>query len=85
MSENEPPKKLPKTSTQEKWMKRHSWLLFTRDGMKCELCIKWEDSIKGSKNFQRAFLDGLINYNSSAASEHKKTDQHLQSIERQED
>ena len=85
MFENEPPKKLPKTSTQEKWKKRHSWLLFTRDGMKCELCVKWEDSIKCCKNFQRAFLDGSANYKSSAVSEHEETDQHLKSIESQED
>ena len=85
MFENEPPKKLPKASTQEKWKKRHSWLLFTRDGMKCELCVKWEDSIKCCKNFQRAFLDGSVNYKSSAVSEHEETDQHLKSIESQED
>ena len=42
------------------------------DGMKWELCIKWEDSVKG-KNFQRVLLDGLTNYKSSAASEHEKT------------
>ena len=74
MSENEPPKKLLKASMQEKWKERHSWLLFTRDGMKCELCVKWEDSIKVCKNFQRAFLDDS-NYKLSAASEHEKTDQ----------
>ena len=85
MFQNEPSKKLPKASTQEKWKKRHSWLLFTRDGMKCELCVKWEDSIKGCKNFQRAFLDGSTNYKSSAVSEHEETDQHLKSFESQED
>ena len=69
MSENEPRKKLPKTGMQEKWKEMHSWLLFARDGMKWELCIKWEDSIKGCKNLQGAFLDDSANYKSSAASE----------------
>ena len=85
MSENEPPKKLPKTSTQKKWKKRRSWPLFTRDGMKCELCVKWEDSIKGCKNSQRVFLDDSTNYKSSAPSEHEIKYQHLESIESQED
>ena len=53
--------------------------------MKYKLSIKWEDSITGCKNFQRLFLDGSTNYKPSAASEQKKTDQHLKSIKSQED
>ena len=51
MTENEPPKKLPKTSSQEEWKKRHYWLLFTKDQIKCEIWVNWEDSTKGCKNF----------------------------------
>ena len=68
MDENKPPKKLPKTSKQEKCKKRHSQLLFTKDEMKCELCVKCKDFIKGCKIFQRVFLDGSSNYKSSATS-----------------
>ena len=51
MAENEPPTKLPTVSMQERYKKRHSWLLFRRDGIKNELCVKWEGSIKVYKNF----------------------------------
>ena len=58
---------------------------FRKEWNEVQVMRQWLDSIKGYKIFQRAFLDGSTNYKSSAPSEHEKKDQHLKSIERQED
>ena len=52
-------------------------LLFTRDGIKHELCIKWEDFIKGYRKFQRGFLHYSANSKSSGVSEHKDYENQL--------
>ena len=42
----------------------------------CDVCRKYEDRIRGQKNFSRAWIDGSTNHKTSNISDHATSDQH---------
>ena len=75
----------PKIKTIQKWKEEFTWLnISPSEGMKCKLCVKWEENIDSCKNYSEAFIKGSKNYRKSAVSEHEKTLQHEKSKELEE-
>ena len=58
-----------------------TWLKYECQGnqvtaLSCSVCIEFEDKIKGSKNFSRAFIDGSRNLRASAYKDHFRSLMH---------
>ena len=49
--------------------------------MFCKTCLKFEDKIKGSKNYNPSFVEGCSNFRKSAIVEHAKTEMHNKACE----
>ena len=61
------------------------WLQFEVDGssvsaLKCSACAKFEDKLRGCKNFTQAFIIGSRNVRSSAFKGHADSDMHKQAM-----
>ena len=85
-----PPKKRGlSVSTVEKWildndktLNTSTWLGYDKTGrnqvakLKCKVCQRFADKIRGSRNFSAAFIDGSENLRSTSFKDHAKTDMH---------
>ena len=71
----------PKAKTIQSWKKEFSWLEVENNALKCLFCCKWEEKIRGTKNYSDAFIKGSTNFRKSSVSDHSKSCQHLRSIE----
>ena len=49
--------------------------------MFCETCLKFEDKIKRSKNYNRSFVEDCSDFRKSAIVEHTKTEMHEKACE----
>ena len=58
------PKKLPKLKTQLSWKAEYSFLQFSSKEslMFCKTCLKLEDKMKSSKNYNPSFVEGCSNF-----------------------
>ena len=76
-------------STVEKWILEYdktlntaTWLGYDKTGqnqvsrLKCKVCQRFVDKIRGSRNFSAAFIDGSENFRTSSFKDHAKTDMH---------
>lgn len=48
--------------------------------LKCKVCTKFVDSIRGSRNFNSAYIEGSSNVRTSAFTDHAKTDMHQRAM-----
>ena len=76
-------RKLPKLKTQLSWKADPLFLQFSskENLMFCKTCLKFEDKIKSSKNYNPSFVEGCSNFRKSAIVEHAKTEMHNKACE----
>ena len=76
-------RKLPKLKIQLSWKAEYSFLQFSskENLMFCKTCLKFEDKIKSSKNYNPSFVEGCSNFRKSAIVEHAKTEMHTKACE----
>ena len=78
-----------KSATVDKWildydktLSTSTWMQYERSDRShvskifCSICKRYEDRIKGSRNFNRAFIDGSANLRTSSFRDHAKSDMH---------
>ena len=72
-------------SQQEKEHKTLSWLRCDKqqkyvESLWCETCRRFEDKIRGTKNFSAAWITGSTNHKLSNVLDHARSDQHTRSM-----
>ncbi len=80
----------PSTTTVDKWILDHdkdintvTWLKYEKADryhvalLKCTVCKRFVDKIRGSRNFSPAFVDGSANLCTSSFKDHAKSDMHI--------
>ena len=83
------PRRLVSVTTVDKWILEHdktlntaTWLKYDKADrfhvarLKCTVCQRFADKIRGSRNFNRAFIDGSANLRTSSFRDHAGSDMH---------
>ena len=80
------PKKLPKLKTQLSWKAKYSFLQFSSKEslMFCRTCLKLEDKMKSSNNYNPSFGKVCSNFWKRAIVEHAKIKMHSKACEFQD-
>ena len=73
-------RELPKLSTQKSRKSEFPFLKFVEKLIYCQVCLKYEEKIKVSKNYNASFVVGS-NFRKSAVSGHSQTEMHRKAEE----
>ena len=81
------------TKTVEKWKVENDralntsiWLVYNKldrdhvESLKCGVCVRFEDKIRGCRNFNSAFIEGSKNLRASSFKDHAATDMHKRAM-----
>ena len=73
---------LPKEATISKWKKDFPWLQVKNGHMFCDLFSKWENRLRGYRNYNDTFCTkGSSNWRRSALSDHDTSTMHKEVVE----